>query len=39
MEDGDRDFLIAAIVKAIEECKHIDTLDLVYKILIADDIQ
>lgn len=39
MEEADRYCLRQLIEKAIEECNDIDTLDLVYKILIAGDIR
>lgn len=39
MEDSDRDFLIQAIAQAIAKCDDIDLLYIVYKILIADDLQ
>lgn len=39
MEEGERDLYVRAIAEAVAECHNVETLELVYKILIADDLQ
>ena len=39
MEESDLVVMRQMIGKAVEECVDMETLDLVYKILIADDIR
>lgn len=39
MDDSEQLCLRELIVKALEQCKDTDLLDLVYKILITDDIR
>lgn len=39
MEEGDCDMMRGLIREVLNECCDLDTLDLVYKILIADDIR
>lgn len=39
MEEADRVMLIELLEKAISECSNLDTLELVYQILITDTTQ